>query len=84
MSGQTSLAKAERGLADLLPGIGAALTYSAGDILAKVVFNDGMDVLSFITARGILTVVFFWFWLRQAPHCDRIHRASVSCLSSSV
>ncbi|HLY87705.1 MAG TPA: DMT family transporter [Acetobacteraceae bacterium] len=67
MSGRTSLANAERGLADLLPAIGAALTYSAGDILAKVVFNDGMDVLSFITARGVLTVAFFWFWLRQAP-----------------
>ena len=67
MSGRTSLASADRGLADMLPAIGAALTYSAGDILAKVVFNDGMDVLSFITARGILTVAFFWFWLRQAP-----------------
>jgi len=67
MSGEASLAKPEPGLADMLPGIGAALTYSAGDILAKVVFNDGMDVLSFITARGILTVAFFWLWLRQTP-----------------
>jgi drug/metabolite transporter (DMT)-like permease len=72
MSGRTSLANAERGLADMLPGIGAALTYSAGDVLAKVVFNDGMDVLSFITARGLLTVAFFWLWLRQAPP-PRLH-----------
>jgi drug/metabolite transporter (DMT)-like permease len=67
MSGRTSLAGTHPGFADLLPGIGAALTYSAGDLLAKVLFNDGMDVLSFITARGVLTVAFFWFWLRQAP-----------------
>jgi drug/metabolite transporter (DMT)-like permease len=81
MSGRTSLAKAESGLADLLPGIGAALTYSAGDILAKIVFNDGMDVLSFITARGVLTVGFFWLWLRQAPpprsHTPRERMVSV-------
>ena len=51
----------------LLPGITAALSFSAADILGKVVFNDGMDVLSFITARGVLTVLFFWFWLRPAP-----------------
>lgn len=67
MNQATSLATSERRLADLLPGIGAALCYSAGDILSKVVFNDGMDVLSFITARGVLTVVFFWLWLRRAP-----------------
>ena len=55
------------GCADLLPGITSALSFSAADILGKVVFNDGMDVLSFITARGVLTVLFFWFWLRRAP-----------------
>lgn len=26
-----------------------------------------MDVLSFITTRGVLTAVFFWFWLRRSP-----------------
>lgn len=67
MNQATSLAASERRLGDLLPGIAAALTYSAGDILGKILFNDGMDVLSFITARGLLTVAFFWLWLRQAP-----------------
>jgi probable blue pigment (indigoidine) exporter len=52
---------------DLLPGITSALSYSAADVLGKIVFNDGMDVLSFITTRGVLTVLFFWFWLRGAP-----------------
>lgn len=62
----TSLAK-ERAFNALLPGITSALSFSAADILGKVVFNDGMDVLSFITTRGILTALFFWFWLRKAP-----------------
>jgi drug/metabolite transporter (DMT)-like permease len=66
MSG-TSLATGERKFVALLPGITSALSFSAADILGKVVFNDGMDVLSFITARGVLTVLFFWFWLRGAP-----------------
>ena len=69
----------EPGLAALLPGIVAALSFSAADILGKIVFNDGMDVLSFITTRGVLTVLFFWFWLRHAPparatHQPRTHR----------
>jgi drug/metabolite transporter (DMT)-like permease len=62
-----SLESAERKLAAMLPGIVSALSYSAADVLGKVVFNDGMDVLSFITTRGVLTVLFFWFWLRGAP-----------------
>lgn len=67
MTKATSLAGTERRFAALLPGIGSALSYSAADILGKIVFNDGMDVLSFVTARGVLTVLFFWFWLRNAP-----------------
>jgi len=55
----------------LLPGITSALSFSAADILGKVVFNDGMDVLSFITTRGVLTVLFFLFWLRHAPPVRR-------------
>jgi drug/metabolite transporter (DMT)-like permease len=50
------------------------LSFSAADILGKVVFNDGMDVLSFITARGVLTVLFFWYWLRLAPPARPHHR----------
>jgi probable blue pigment (indigoidine) exporter len=62
-----TLAATERRIGILLPGVMSALSYSAADILGKVVFNDGMDVLSFITTRGVLTVLFFWFWLRGAP-----------------
>ncbi len=67
----TSLAAAERRRGDLLPGIVSALSFSAADILGKVVFNDGMDVLSFVTTRGVLTVLFFWFWLRGSPPARR-------------
>jgi drug/metabolite transporter (DMT)-like permease len=65
---QTAERRASRDrLSDLLPGVTSAVSYSAADILGKIVFNDGMDVLSFITARGVLTVLFFWFWLRRTP-----------------
>jgi hypothetical protein len=45
----------------LLPGVASGLSFSAADVLGKIVFNDGMDVLSFVTARGLLTALFFWF-----------------------
>lgn len=63
----TTIVAAERRFVALLPGIVAALSFSAADVLGKVVFNDGMDVMSFVTARGVLTALFFWFWLRGAP-----------------
>lgn len=66
MSG-SSLAVMERRFAALLPGIAGAVSFSVADILGKVVFEDGTDVLSFITIRGVLTVLFFWLWLRRAP-----------------
>jgi probable blue pigment (indigoidine) exporter len=60
-------ASAEMRGTGLLPGVASALSFSAADVLGKIVFNDGMDVLSFATARGLLTTLFFWFWLRRAP-----------------
>lgn len=43
------------------------MSFSAADVLSKVVFASGMDVLSLITLRGILAAVVFWCWLRAAP-----------------
>ena len=74
MSGTSSIAVVERRLASLAPGITAALSFSAADVFGKVVFNDGMDVLSFVTTRGVLTVIFFWVWLRVAPPARRHSR----------
>jgi GNAT superfamily N-acetyltransferase len=48
-----SVAAADQRSAGLLPGVATALSFSAADVLGKIVFNDGMDVPSFVTAlRG--------------------------------
>jgi drug/metabolite transporter (DMT)-like permease len=67
MTPTTAVATAEPRLADYAPGIGAALSFSVADVLIKVVFASGMDVLSLITLRGILAAGFFWAWLRAVP-----------------
>ena len=54
-------------LTNLLPAITAALSFSTTDILLKVVYTSGMDVLTLVSLRGLLVVVFFWAWLRIAP-----------------
>lgn len=54
-------------LADLAPSITAALSFSATDILLKIVYGDGMDVLTLVSLRGMLVVAFFWAWLRVSP-----------------
>ena len=74
MSG-TPLAATERSFSALLPGITSALSFSAADILSKIVFNDGMDVLSFVTTRGVATALVFWLWLRRAPPARRHTRS---------
>lgn len=67
MSIATTAAAAEPRMADFGPGIGAALSFSVADVLGKIVFASGMDVLSLVTLRGILAAAFFWFWLRASP-----------------
>ena len=59
------------GLMALLPAICAALSFSVTDILLKVVYGSGMDVLTLITLRGMLVVTLFWAWLRVAPPAIR-------------
>jgi probable blue pigment (indigoidine) exporter len=71
MNGAGAIALRESRFAALAPGVTAALSFSAADVFGKVVFNDGMDVLSFVTTRGVLTVLFFWIWLRVAPPARR-------------
>ena len=60
---QTALA----GLLPMLPAITAALSFSITDILLKIIYNSGMDVLTLVSLRGMLVVAFFWAWLRVAP-----------------
>ncbi len=85
MTAVTSVIAAERKFVPLLPGIVSALSYSAADVFGKVVFNDGMDVLSFVTTRGVLTVIFFWAWLRISPPTRRhTHRERLISISLGV
>ncbi|MGE0226426.1 MAG: DMT family transporter [Acetobacteraceae bacterium] len=61
-------------LADMAPGITAALSFSITDILLKVVYASGMNVLTLVSLRGILVVVFFFVWLRASPPPVRHNR----------
>ena len=67
MSIASSVVVEEPRLADFGPGIGAALSFAVADVLSKVVFASGMDVLSLITLRGVIAASIFWLWLRAAP-----------------
>lgn len=62
---------ARTSLADLLPGLTAAVSFSIADVLLKVVFASRMDVLSLASLRGVLVVAFFAIWLRLAPPVRR-------------
>lgn len=81
MSIAAAAAAPEPRLIDYGPGIGAALSFSVADVLSKVVFASGMDVLSLIAVRGILVAVAFWLWLRAAPprvpHSPRARAISI-------
>lgn len=54
-------------LADLVPGIVAALGFGASNVLGKIAFAAGADVLTLITFRGIVGVAFIWAWLKLSP-----------------
>ena len=72
MSSTAATASAEQArFVDLAPGLGAAASFSVADVLGKLVFTSGMDVLSLVTLRGILAAAFFWWWLRAYPPAVR-------------
>ena len=64
--------RAQRPLSDLAPGILAAVSFAIADIACKIVLNDGMDVLTLSTFRGLFNVAFLFVWLRigmtAVPH----------------
>ena len=49
---------------ELWPGVTAALSFSSVDILIKVVFASGMDVMTMVALRGVLVVAYMFVWLR--------------------
>jgi drug/metabolite transporter (DMT)-like permease len=62
-------------LAELWPGVVAALSFSSVDVLIKVVFASGMDVMTMVSLRGLLVVAFMFVWLRiQPPPIWHTHR----------
>jgi len=70
----TTLTRGAR-FGELWPGITAALSFSSVDILIKVVFASGMDVLTMVSLRGMLVVTFMAVWLRlQPPPLRHTHR----------
>jgi drug/metabolite transporter (DMT)-like permease len=81
MSMVAAVAAPEPRLSDYGPGIGAALSFSAADVLSKVIFGSGLDVLSLVTLRGLLSVALFWTWLRvgppAVPHTSRARLISI-------
>ena len=68
MTAPNSTAASSR-LADLGPGIAAAVSFALADVLSKVAFIAGMDLLSLSTFRSMFSVVFMigWLWLQPPP-----------------
>ena len=54
-------------LQSLAPGIVAAFSFAIADVLGKIVFIAGADVLTLATFRGVVSLVFMALWLRVAP-----------------
>ena len=64
-----------RWLHDLGPGILAASTFAASNVLSKIVLASGSDVLTLSLFRGLVGVALLFVWLRigtrPAPHSPR-------------
>ena len=68
-------------LVAMAPALTAAASFSVADILLKVIYASGMDVLTLVSLRGVIVVAFFWAWLRIAPparwHNKRQRRVAI-------
>ncbi len=68
-------------MADLLPGIVAALGFGASNVFGKIAFAGGADVLTLITFRGLVGVAIVWSWLHFSPapvqHTPRARRVAL-------
>ena len=63
------------GLAVLLPGLTAALAFGVSNVLGKLAFVDGADVLALVAFRSVVGIALLWAWLRLGaparPHTRR-------------
>ena len=57
------------------PALLGAASFACADVLAKVVLNDGADVLTLSAIRGALSIAILYGWLRLNPRPDFPPRA---------
>jgi drug/metabolite transporter (DMT)-like permease len=66
---------ARGGLAALLLGLAAALGFGVSNVLGKLAFVDGADVLALVAFRSVVGIALLWAWLRLGaparPHTRR-------------
>lgn len=62
-----SSSPASRIIVPLLPGIFAGMALGLSDVLAKLVFASGSDVLSMLTFRSVIGMAFVASWLQFGP-----------------
>ncbi len=63
----TTVTARASGMGELWPGVTAALSFSGVDIMIKLVYASGMDVMTLVSLRGVLVVMFMAIWLRIMP-----------------
>ena len=68
-------------LADLVPGLVAALGFGASNVFGKIALVSGADVLTLVTFRGLVGIAFIWGWLHFSPapvlHTHRARNVSL-------
>ncbi len=68
-------------LAEVVPGLVAALGFGASNVFGKIAFAAGADVLTLVTFRGFIGIAFVWAWLHYAPparsHTPRAKKVSL-------
>jgi probable blue pigment (indigoidine) exporter len=84
MSLARAVSRRRSSLSDAVPGITAALSFSIADVLLKFVYASGMNVLSLVSLRGLLSVLFLVIWLRAAPPRRHSRRERLIALALGV
>ena len=66
------------------PALLGAASFACADVLAKVVLNDGADVLTLSAIRGAMSIAILYGWLRLNPRPDFPPRAKWISLGLGV
>ena len=62
-----TLARPDRDLRALAPGVLSAVSFGCSDILTKLALMNGSDALTLACIRGVLGTLFITLWLRHTP-----------------